>query len=136
MKTIITSVLLSAAVLLLAGCGAAGQSSQQSDSKAKYVSITQEEAKKIMDSDAEVVILDVRSQSEYDEGHIEGAVLIPHDEIESRAEAELTDKEQTILVYCRSGNRSKVASQALAELGYTDVREFGGINTWQYGTVK
>ena len=87
-----------------------------------------------MDSEKEYVILDVRTEEEFAEKHIPGAVLIPHDEIESRAEKELLDKEKIILVYCRSGNRSKVASQILADLGYSAVFEFGGINDWPYET--
>ena len=94
--------------------------------------ITAEEAKQIMDSSENFVILDVRTDEEYAEGHIPNAILIPDYEIEEKAEAILTDKNQTILVYCRSGNRSKSASEILARLGYTDVREFGGINDWPY----
>jgi rhodanese-related sulfurtransferase len=78
------------------------------------------------------VILDVRSEQEYFMGRIPGAINIDVEEIEDRAEAELTDKDQLILVYCRSGNRSKTASGALAEMGYTNVKEFGGINDWPY----
>lgn len=98
----------------------------------EYKQISQKEAKEIMDSMEEHVILDVRTKEEYDEKHIPGALLIPNEEILERAEAELPDKEITILVYCRSGNRSKAASEKLAELGYTNVLEFGGINTWPY----
>lgn len=126
-------------LLLLTACGTAeipAQENEGDQDMVKYVSITQDEAKTLMDSDDSIVILDVRSQEEYDEGHIENAILIPHDEISDRAEDELPDKNQTILVYCRSGNRSKVASKALAGLGYTDIREFGGINTWEYEIVK
>ena len=94
--------------------------------------ITAEEAKQIMDSEANYIILDVRTDEEYAEGHIPNAILIPDYEIEEKAETILTDKNQTILVYCRSGNRSKSASEILARLGYTDVREFGGINDWPY----
>ena len=100
----------------------------------EYKQISQKEAKEIMDSEKEYVILDVRTEEEFAEKHIPGAVLIPHDEIESRAEKELLDKEKIILVYCRSGNRSKVASQILADLGYSAVFEFGGINDWPYET--
>lgn len=101
-----------------------------------YQQITPEEAKTIMDEQTGYALLDVRAQSEFDEGHIEGAILIPDTEIASRAEAELTDKEATILVYCRSGRRSKLAAQALADLGYTKVHEFGGIIDWPYDIVK
>ena len=97
-----------------------------------YQQITQEEAKKIMDSGEEHIILDVREQNEYDEGHIPGAILIPYTEIEDKAEKMLPDKNMQILVYCRSGRRSKIASESLIKLGYTNVKEFGGINEWQY----
>ena len=96
------------------------------------MNITAEEAKELMDTETGYVILDVRSQEEYDEGHIPGAVVIPDTEIKDQAEEILTDKEQLILVYCRSGRRSKNAAAALAELGYTNVKEFGGIIDWPY----
>lgn len=101
-----------------------------------YEQISQEKAKELIDSDNTAIILDVRTQSEYDQAHIPNAILIPHDQITDLAEGQLTDKDQLILVYCRSGNRSKAASQSLVELGYTNVKEFGGINTWPYETVK
>ena len=96
------------------------------------MNITAQEAKAIMDSESGYIILDVRTQEEYDSGHIPNAILIPDYEIASRAEAELTDKNQLILVYCRSGRRSKLAAEALVELGYTNIREFGGIIDWPY----
>ena len=99
-----------------------------------YVNITAEEAKQIMDSEEGYVILDVRTQEEYDQGHIPGAILIPDTEINLRAEKELTDKDQLLLVYCRSGRRSKLAAEALVELGYTNIKEFGGIIDWPYET--
>lgn len=118
-----------AAVLLLSGCGGA-------DNGNTYQQISQEEAKEMMDSQ-ELIILDVREQSEYDSGHIPGAVLLPVGSIDQdTAAAVIPDKDSTVLVYCRSGNRSKTASSALAELGYTAVYEFGGINTWPYEIVK
>ena len=85
-----------------------------------------------MDTEDDYVILDVRTQAEYDESHIPGAILIPYDTVATAAEDALPDKDQLILVYCRSGNRSKQASQALVDLGYTNVVEFGGINSWPY----
>lgn len=126
MKKIFILALLVA--VLLVGCGRADKSYQE----AEYVNITAEEAKHIMDDTEGYLILDVRTQEEYDEGHIPCAVVIPHTEVEARAEAELPDKEQVILVYCRSGRRSKLAAQALADLGYTNVKEFGGILDWPY----
>lgn len=126
MKKILVLTLLAAA--LFVACGQAEKKTQE----AEYMNITAEEAKRIMDDTEGYLILDVRAQEEYDEGHIPGAVVIPHTEVEARAEAELPDKEQVILVYCRSGRRSKLAAQALADLGYTNVKEFGGILDWPY----
>lgn len=114
-------------LLLFTGCG--GSTADDS-----YQQITQEEAKEMMDTQ-EVIILDVREQNEYDSGHIPGAVLLPVGTIdEDTAAAVIPEKDSTVLVYCRSGNRSKTASSALAELGYTNIYEFGGINTWPYET--
>ena len=113
---------------LLAGCGgnAAGGVYQQ---------ITQEAAKEMMDTQQEVVILDVREQDEYDSGHIPDAVLLPVGTIDEDTAAEvIPEKDSAVLVYCRSGNRSKTASSALADLGYTNIYEFGGISTWPYET--
>ena len=104
--------------------------------KAMYEQITAEEAKKIMDSGAPHIVLDVREQDEYDEGHIPNAILIPYTEIDTMAEGILTDKDAQILVYCRSGRRSKIAAESLANLGYTNVKEFGGIIDWQYEVEK
>ena len=101
-----------------------------------YEQISQVEAKNIIDTKSNFIILDVRTEEEFVEGHIENAILIPDYEITSKAEEILKDKNQLILVYCRSGNRSKVASQALVELGYTNVKEFGGIIDWEYEIVK
>ena len=88
-----------------------------------------------MSTNRDAVILDVRTQEEYDSGHIKGAVLLPVDEItQETAQMVIPDKDTQVLVYCRSGNRSVTASKALAQLGYTQVYEFGGINTWPYET--
>ena len=96
------------------------------------MNITAQQAKEMMDTQSDYIILDTRTQEEYDEGHIPGAILIPYDEILQKAESVLTDKNQLILVYCRSGRRSKLASEDLVKLGYTNIREFGGINDWPY----
>lgn len=112
-------------LLLFTGCG--GSAADNS-----YQQIPQEEAKEMMDTQ-EVIVLDVREQNEYDSGHIPGAVLLPVGTIdEDTAAAVIPEKDSTVLVYCRSGNRSKTASSALAELGYTNIYEFGGINSWPY----
>ena len=114
--------------LLLTACG----HTKENDQEAVYMNITAQEAKEIMDAEEGYIILDVRTQAEYDEKHIPGAILIPDYEIKERAEEELTDKDQLILVYCRSGRRSKLAAEALVELGYTNIKEFGGIIDWPY----
>ena len=103
---------------------------------ATYDQISGAEAKALMDSESGYIIIDARTQEEYDEGHIPGAILIPEYEIADRAEKELPDKDQLILVYCRSGRRSKIAAEELVKLGYTNVKEFGGIIDWEYDTVK
>ena len=103
---------------------------------ASYGQISGAEAKALMDSESGYIIIDARTQSEYDEGHIPGAILIPEYEIADRAEKELPDKDQLILVYCRSGRRSKIAAEELVKLGYTNVKEFGGIIDWKYEIVK
>lgn len=104
--------------------------------KAMYQQITPQEAKKIMDSDEEHIVLDVREQDEYDSGRIPNAILIPYTEIENKAEELLPHKDAQILVYCRSGRRSKIAAEALSKLGYTNVKEFGGIIDWAYEVEK
>ena len=117
--------LTSAMLLVLTGCG--GTTVENT-----YQQITQEAAKDMMDTQ-EVIILDVREQDEFDAGHIPGAVLLPVGTItKDTAVAFIPELDSIVLVYCRSGNRSKTASKALADLGYTNVYEFGGINTWPY----
>ena len=115
-------------LLLLTACSSPTKNNQEM----VFLNITAEEARKLMDSEKDRIILDVRSREEYDQGHIPGAVLIPNTEIAARAEDELTDKSQLILVYCRSGRRSKLAAEELVALGYTNIREFGGIIDWPY----
>ena len=118
-------------IVLLSGCAQPSGSST-----ASYKQITQEEAKEMMAKDDGHIIVDVRRQDEYDEGHIPDAVLIPNESITDKRPDELPDLDQIILVYCRSGRRSKEASQKLADIGYTCVYEFGGINTWTGEIVK
>ena len=132
-------ILALTAVLLMAGCRAEKSddySETEDRQEVRYEQISQEEAKEIMDSGEEIVILDVREQDEYDKGHIPGAILLPYTRVEEQAEAMLPDKDKTILVYCRTGRRSKIAAQSLADLGYKDVREFGGILDWPYETTE
>ena len=118
-------------LLLLTACGAAGTSPESG-----YTRISQEEAREMMDTQ-EVLVLDVREPDEYDSGHIPDAVLLPVGTITEDTAAEIIpEKDATVLVYCRSGNRSKTAAQALADLGYTHIYEFGGISTWPYEVEK
>lgn len=136
MKKLLIGLLL----LLLTGCSLTLEENQetgqttQNKQEAAYMNITPEEAKQLMDTRQDYVILDVRTQQEYEEKHIPGAILIPDSEIGERAEQALPDKNQLILVYCRSGRRSKLASEKLVQLGYTNIREFGGIIDWPYET--
>lgn len=122
------AIVVLAVLLLLLGC---------SGETKGYTQITQEEAKTMMEEETSLVILDVREESEYQEVHIPGAVLLPVGEIdEESAKETIGDKDTTVLVYCRSGNRSKTASEALSKLGYTQVYEFGGIKDWPYEVEK
>ena len=119
------------AMLLLTACGQEPRT-QQEEANMQYTNITAQQAKEIMDTQTGYVILDVRAQSEYDEGHIPGAIVIPHNQVKENAEDILLNKDQLILVYCRSGRRSKLAAEDLVDLGYTNIKEFGGILDWPY----
>ena len=124
MKTVVVLVTVAALIAVISACGSS------KPAKTGYQQISQTEARRIMDEEEGFIIVDVRRQDEYDAGHIPGAILIPNESIDKTRPEELPDLAQTILVYCRSGNRSKQASQKLADMGYSDIREFGGINTW------
>ena len=115
------------ALLLLTGCGG--------EKAPAFQQISAEEAAAMMETETDYVILDVRTQQEYEQGHIPGAICIPNEAIGTGELPALPDKAQRIFVYCRSGNRSKQASQKLAALGYTNVVEFGGILSWTGETV-
>ena len=121
--------------ILLGACGNDTDNTNKGEN-AMYEQITAEEAKKIIDSGEEHIILDVREQDEFDAGHIPGAILLPYTEIENKAEEMIPDKDKQILVYCRSGRRSKIAAEALVKLGYTNIKEFGGIIDWPYEVEK
>lgn len=127
-----------AALLLLTGCAHAPAPQQAAEEKAEpsWVQIDQETAKRMMEADDGHVIVDVRRQDEYDAGHLPGAILIPNESIVDERPAELPDLEQVILIYCRSGNRSKQAAQKLADMGYLNIYEFGGITTWTGEIVR
>lgn len=137
MKSVCALFVATAATLMLTGCAHAEPDKDAASipvnagadaPKSVYKKIIPEEAKRIMDSGNDYILLDVRTQEEFDEKHISGAVLIPDYEVESRAENELADKDSVILVYCRSGRRSATAAKALVDLGYTNVFDIGGID--------
>ena len=129
-KGLIIMLLISLSLFGMTACD--GENNKTST----YEQITAEQAKTIMDTEKDYVIIDARTEEEFAEGHIVNAILIPEYEIAQRAEKELPDKEQHIIVYCRSGRRSKIASEELVKLGYTNVKEFGGIIDWPYEVVK
>lgn len=117
------------AVVVLSGCGAVVK-----ENEAQYNKITAEEAKEMMDTQ-DVIILDVRTEAEYEEEYIEGALLIPDYELENMADSKLPDKDAQILVYCRSGSRSEGAAKLLVDMGYMNIYDFGGIIDWPYETT-
>ena len=129
LRGIIIMLLISLSIFGLTAC-------KDGENNATYEQITVQAAKTIMDTEQDYIIIDARTEEEFAEGHIENAILIPEYEITERAEKELPDKDALILVYCRSGRRSKIASEELVKLGYTNVKEFGGIINWPYETVK
>lgn len=102
---------------------------------ANYEQVSSAEAAQMMEEKSDYVILDVRTQAEFDEAHIPGAICVPNESIQSEPPSALSDKNQLVMVYCRSGNRSKQAAKKLADMGYTRIVEFGGINSWQGDTV-
>ena len=133
--------------LLFVGCANESNTDAQSNPSAtnsgsketqknSYKQISGADAYALMQSESNYIIIDARTQEEFDQGHIENAILIPEYEIDQKAPNLLPDKEQLILVYCRSGRRSKIAAEALVNLGYTNVKEFGGIIDWESETVK
>lgn len=130
MKRCMLMLLLILAAPVLCGCGA---SEENADT---YLQITADEAAEIMAEETDYILLDVRTEEEYATEHIPGAICIPNEAIGDSAPAELPDKDQRILIYCRSGNRSKDAAEKLVRLGYTRIIEFGGINDWNGETVS
>lgn len=128
-------------VITLALTGCMGQDDKKEDensgaSKSSYKEITQDEAMKMMKKEKGFVIVDVRTEAEYNEGYIEGAINIPIETITDKLPTELKDKKQKIFVYCRFGNRSKAAADKLAKMGYSNIYEMGGIQTWKGKIVK
>ena len=137
MRQILLFAALAASLAPLSGCTLSKTKKDTEDmtDKAAYQKISAEEAYEMMASQ-EVVVVDVRTQEEYDGGHIENAVLVPNESIGSEMPEALPDKEATLLVYCRSGRRSKDAAEKLLKLGYQSVYDFGGVIDWPYKLVK
>jgi rhodanese-related sulfurtransferase len=125
-KLIFSLVILAIGMISLTGCKKENDTIKTIDSK---------EAKEIMEQNEDIIILDVRTEEEFREGHIKGAILLPDYEVEEKAEEVLVDKSTTILVYCRSGRRSASAAKALLTLGYTKIYDFGGLIDWPYEVV-
>ena len=134
-RILLPAVIALTAVLILTGCGSSADDKTAGDKKT-YRQVSPEEAAAMMEEETDYIILDVRTQEEYEAAHIPGAICIPNETIGTEDIPELPDKEQLILVYCRSGNRSKQASEKLAKQGYTNIVEFGGINSWTGETVS
>ena len=134
-RILLPAVIALTAVLILTGCGSSADDKTVGDKKT-YRQVSPEEAAAMMEEETDYIILDVRTQEEYETAHIPGAICIPNETIGTGDIPELPDKDQLILVYCRSGNRSKQASEKLAKHGYTNIVEFGGINSWTGETVS
>ncbi|MCR5175990.1 MAG: rhodanese-like domain-containing protein [Anaerovibrio sp.] len=124
------AVVIVAVVLVLLGCGHKAVSSTGDDS-GNFRQVSSDEGRRLMAEGSGYIIVDVRTRQEYDNGHIPKAICIPNESIDQTPPDELKDKNQEIFVYCRSGRRSKQAAQKLANMGYTNIIEFGGINDWR-----
>lgn len=132
MKKVIVFLCLILIAITLVGCDSDAQGGENA---AQYRKITAEQAYSMM-REGGVTVVDVRTKREYDEGYIQNAILIPNESIGKETQTKLTDKSAVILVYCRSGRRSREAANKLIKLGYKNVYDFGGINDWHYGTVS
>lgn len=126
-------ILILALLCLFPACSGG---SPPGEPESAYQTISAEEARNMMDADSPYILLDVRTKEEFEESRIEGAILIPDYEIAERAETDLPDQDAVILIYCRSGRRSTLAANELADIGYTNVYDFGGIIDWPYDTVS
>lgn len=137
MRKYIFVILAVIAIVGLSGCDKKEATEQvQNVNEASYTQISMDEAVTMMEEETDYIILDVRRPDEFADKHIPNAINVPNETIGEEEIPELPDKDQLILVYCRSGNRSKQASEKLTALGYTNVYEFGGINDWPGETVK
>ena len=138
MKRIVALMLGILALLAVCGCGESASSAMPKGGaeNVSYRHVSPEEAQRLMQAERGYLILDVRTQQEYAEGHIPNAICVPNETIDKTPPKELADKDQMILVYCRSGRRSADAAQKLANMGYTNVVDFGGIKDWKVEVVK
>ena len=136
MKKFVAAVLLAAAALTAFGCGQSSAATGGDGGQTAFRRVTGDEAQKMMESETGYLIVDVRTPQEYAEGHIPHAINVPLDTIGTNPPAELPDKAQMIFVYCRSGARSMTASNKLAQMGYTNIVEMGGIKDWHGEVVK
>ena len=134
-KIAVIPILMIILIIAMVGCSTEKKISDSTNSDNSYQKISSEAAKEMMDQDSSLIILDVRTAEEFNEGHIKGAVNISKTELESIVETAIQDKSSTILVYCLSGSRSALASQELSELGYLNVYDMGGISDWKYEVV-
>jgi rhodanese-related sulfurtransferase len=141
-KKRVIAIMLLLVALLVSGCAIdepvqkSLQNTPVPSTAAVYQKIAASEALRIMEETDGYILLDVRTQEEFEQAHIKGAILLPDTEIKDKAEEQLKDKNAVILVYCRSGRRSAQAAQQLADMGYTKVNDFGGIIDWPYDTVS
>jgi len=137
MKKIVFIILIIASLLMIS-CSNSDQTVEENENETegKVIMISPEEAKENLDEDSEIVLLDVRTPSEYESGHIEDAVLLPLDQLNEKASEVIPDQEKIYYVYCRSGNRSATAAQLLVDMGYENIYDLGGIIDWPYDTVK
>ena len=136
-KKIITIVLIATLAVGIAGCSNgnnAGNGSNTSENAIEYKKISPEDAKARLDQEEGIILLDVRTEEEFDEKHITGAIRLQLDFVEEEVEEVIKDKETVVFVYCRSGRRSKEATKIMVELGYENVYDLGGINDWPYET--
>lgn len=136
-KRLLTVLIMVISIMfVLGGCKNSSEKNQTLEQTDAIHKITAEQAKKIMDENTDIIVLDVRTKEEYNEGHIEGAILIPNEDINDTQPEQLPELNKQILLYCRTGNRSGQASEKLSKIGYTNIYDFGGIQDWPYDIVK
>ena len=132
----IVFIILIIASLLMISCSNSDQNVDENEMEGEVIMISPEEAKDNLDENSEIILLDVRTPSEYESEHIENAVLLPLDQLNEKASEVIPAQEKIYYVYCRSGNRSATAAQLLVDMGYENIYDLGGIIDWPYDTVK